>query len=261
MEPLIQIEDAVVVREGRKLVGPVSLRVERGQRWVVLGPNGGGKSTLMRIAALDLHPTEGVVRVLGRQLGKVDIRDLRSRIGVSSASLVDQLRGRLTAEEVVKCGRYAALEPWWHTYTADDATRAQGLLAQVGLDGYGARTFATLSSGERQRTLLARTLMAGPDVLILDEPTAGLDLGGREALVGALDGLAADGPASVFVTHHVEDIPATTTHLLAVAAGEAVAAGPIESVLTAELLSELFGLPVALERRGGRWGARAQSPA
>ncbi|MEM7271694.1 MAG: ATP-binding cassette domain-containing protein [Actinomycetota bacterium] len=261
MDPLIELEGVVVVLDGNKLLGPVSFRVDPDQRWVVLGPNGGGKSTLMRIAGLALHPTDGVVRVLGQQLGKVDIRDLRARVGVSSAALVDQLRGRLTAEEIVRCGRFAALEPWWHTYRPEDTDRAELLLRQVGLDGYGARTFATLSSGERQRTLLARTLMAEPEVLILDEPTAGLDLGGREALVDALDGLAAGGPSSIFVTHHVEDIPRRTTHLLAIADGQAVASGPIEDVLTAGLLSELFGLAIDLDRRDGRWSARAQGPA
>lgn len=258
-QPLIELIDVAVVLDGRKILGPLSLRVAPGQRWVVLGPNGGGKSTLMRVASLAQHPSDGIVRLLGNQLGKVDIRQLRSRVGVSSASLVDQLRGRLTAEEIVRCGRYAALEPWWHTYTAEDTERAEQLLAQVGLAGYGDRTFATLSSGERQRALLARTLMADPDVLVLDEPTAGLDLGGREALVAALDGLAADGgPSTIFVTHHVEDIPRTTTHLLAIADGQAVAMGKIDEVLSASLLSELFGLEVSLDRAGGRWSARAQ---
>ncbi|MEM9654166.1 MAG: ATP-binding cassette domain-containing protein [Actinomycetota bacterium] len=261
-QPIIELVDVAVVLDGRKILGPLSFRAKPGERWVVLGPNGGGKSTLMRVASLAQHPSEGTVRVLGHELGRVDIRELRARVGVSSASLVDQLRGRLTAEEVVRCGRFAALEPWWHTYTPQDTARAQSLLAQVGLDGYGDRTFGTLSSGERQRALLARTLMADPDVLILDEPTAGLDLGGREALIAALDTLAAtDGPSTIFVTHHVEDIPRSTTHLLAIAAGRPVAMGPIDDVLSAPLLSELFGVAVRLERTGGRWSARAQEDA
>ena len=216
-EPVIDLQGIVVVQDGHKVLGPLSWRVAAGEHWVVIGPNGGGKSTLLRVASLGQHPTEGVVRVLGHQLGRVDIRQLRARVGVSSASLVDQLRGRLTANEIVRCGLHAALEPWWHHYDDADLARADRLLALVGLDGHGGRSFATLSSGERQRTLLARTLMAQPDVLLLDEPTAGLDLGGREALVGALDAIAADdGPATVFVTHHVEDIPPSTTHLLAI---------------------------------------------
>lgn len=258
-QAVIELTDVAVVHEGHKLVGPLSWQIERDQHWVVVGPNGGGKSTLMRVASLAQHPSQGSVRLLGNELGKVDIRHLRSRIGVSSASLVDQLRGRLTAAEIVKCGLYAALEPWWHTYTDADESRACELLAQIGLEGYGPRTFATLSSGERQRALLARTLMADPDVLMLDEPTAGLDLGGRESLVAALDSIASsNGPATVFVTHHVEDIPTSTTHLLAIADGQQLAAGPIDEVLSAELLSEMFGIPVSLKRHQGRFSARAE---
>jgi iron complex transport system ATP-binding protein len=256
--PLIDLRDVTVLADGRKILGPLSWRVEADEHWVILGPNGGGKSTLMAVASLGRHPSEGSVRVLGHELGRVDVRDLRSRVGVASAALVDQLRGRLTAAEVVKCGLHAALEPWWHTYTAAEAERAGELLARVGLAGYDDRTLATLSTGERQRTLLARTLMADPDLVLLDEPTAGLDLGGREALVAALDGVAADGrPATVFVTHHVEDIPRSTTHLLALHEGRPMAAGPVDEVLTAELLGAMFGIEVELGRRDGRWSARA----
>lgn len=257
-DALIALSEVTVVSDGRTILGPVSWRIEPGEHWVVLGPNGSGKSTLMAVASLGRHPSSGRVHLLGHELGRVDLRALRARVGVSSASLVDQLRGRLTAAEVVMCGLYAALEPWWHTYDDAAAKRAAELLARVGLAGYEDRTLATLSSGERQRTLLARTLMAEPDVVVLDEPTAGLDLGGREGLVTALDGIAADaGPATVFVTHHVEDIPPSTTHLLALAAGRAVAVGPVDEVLSAELLSRVFGIGVDLERRDGRWSARA----
>ncbi len=257
--PTLELDDVGVTIDGRAVLAGVTWRIEPGQHWAVLGPNGGGKSTLLRVAGLALHPTVGRVRVLGQELGRVDIRPLKARLGVSSAALVDQLRGRLTAEEVVRCGRYAALEPWWHTYTDDDTARALDLLGRVGLDGYGARTFATLSSGERQRALLARALMPDPALVLLDEPTAGLDFGGREELVGALEALAHDpaAPPSVLVTHRVEDLPATTTHLLAVAAGRAVAAGPAAETLTGDLLSEVFGLEVVVERSAGRWSARA----
>lgn len=258
IEPVVDLADVAVIMDGRKILGPLSWRIQADEHWVVLGPNGGGKSTLLRIASLAQHPSDGVVRVLGHELGKVDIRHLRARIGVSSASLVDQLRGRLTAEEIVRCGLYAALEPWWHQYRPEDTARAEQLLAQVGLAGYGDRSFATLSSGERQRTLLARTLMSDPDVILLDEPTAGLDLGGRESLVAALDAIAdSDGPATVFVTHHVEDIPPSTTHLMAIAEGRPAAMGPVDEVLSASLLSEIFELPVSLSNRNGRWSARA----
>ncbi|MEL7157957.1 MAG: ATP-binding cassette domain-containing protein [Actinomycetota bacterium] len=258
-EPVLDLDDVGVTIDGRVVLSGVSWRVEAAQHWVVLGPNGGGKSTLLRVAGLALHPSVGSVRILGQELGRVDIRPLKARLGVSSASLVDQLRGRLTAEEVVRCGRFAALEPWWHQYEAADTARAEDLLAQVGLKNYGERTFATLSSGERQRVLLARALMPQPALVLLDEPTAGLDFGGREELVGALQGLAGDpaAPPSVLVTHRVEDIPATSTHLLAVREGRILAAGPIEGTLTGELLSALFGLPVEVDRQHGRWSARA----
>ena len=159
----------------------------------------------------------------------------------------------------MRCGRFGALEPWWHTYTEADTERAETLLARMGLGGYGSRRFTTLSSGERQRVLLARTLMPDPDLVLLDEPTAGLDFGGREELVVALEALAADldAPPSVLVTHRVEDLPRTTTHLAAVRDGRLVAAGPIDSVLTADLLTAVFDLPVELSRHGGRWAARA----
>lgn len=257
--PLVALSDITVVTDGRRILGPISWRIEVGEHWVVLGPNGSGKSTLMGVASLGRHPSTGRVHLLGHELGRVDLRSLRSRVGVSSASLVDQLRGRLTAAEVVMCGLHAALEPWWHQYDEADADRAGRLLSQLGLDGYDERTLATLSSGERQRTLLARTLMAEPEIVVLDEPTAGLDLGGREGLVTALDAIAAsDGPATVFVTHHVEDIPPSTTHLLALADGRTVASGAVDEVLSAELLGQLFGIPVDLDRRHGRWSARAR---
>lgn len=258
-EPVLALDSIGVTIDGRTVLDDVSWHIAPGQHWVVLGPNGGGKSTLVRVAGLALHPTRGRVRVLGQELGRVDIRPLKARLGVSSASLVDQLRGRLTAEEIVRCGRFAALEPWWHTYDEADTTRAETLLAQVGLKGYADRTFGTLSSGERQRVLLARALMPDPALVLLDEPTAGLDFGGREELVAALQALAADddSPPSVLVTHRVEDIPTTSTHLLAVADGRVVAAGPIADTLTGPTLSTLFGLPVAVDHLGGRWSARA----
>lgn len=258
-EPVLLLDDVSVTIDGRRILDRVSWQVEPGQHWVILGPNGGGKSTLLRVASLARHPSEGRVTVLGHELGRVDIRPLKSRIGVSSAALADQLRERLTAEEVVRCGRYAALEPWWHHYEPADTERANELLSQVGLARAGDRSFGTLSSGERQRVLLARSMMNEPDLVLLDEPTAGLDLAGRESLIAALDAIAGgDGPATALVTHHVEDIPVTTTHLLAVAGGRVIGAGPVASVLTEELLADLFGMEVGLSRSGGRWSARAR---
>ncbi len=255
---LIELRSVTVVVDGATTLGPLSWQIEPDQRWVVLGPNGSGKSTLLRLCSLAQHPTAGSVHVFGKQLGRVDIRALKSRIGISSSGLADQLRPRLTAEEIVRCGKFAALEPWWHSYDEADSERARRLLADVGLAEFGPRSFATLSSGERQRTLLARSLMAEPDVVVLDEPTAGLDFSGRETLLAALDSVAAaGGPPVLLVTHHVEDIPASTTHLLALDAGKVRAAGPIGEVLTSALLGELFRMDVTLKQHGSRWSARA----
>lgn len=256
-DPVLSLQAVVVVRDGRKILGPITWQVDTGDRWVVLGPNGGGKSTLVAVAATTTHPTEGRVRLLGHELARTDARTLRSRVGLASAGLVDQLRPLLTAVEVVQCGLYGALEPWWHHYDDNDRRRAESLLADVGLVGFGQRTFGSLSSGERQRVLLARTLVSRPALVILDEPNAGLDIDGRESLIQALDVLADTGPASVLVTHHVEDIPPSTTHLLVLADGRAMASGPIDRTLTGELLSEVFGLRVALHRKNGRYAAQA----
>ncbi len=253
------LDDVGVTIDGRTVLTGVTFEVGAGEHWAVLGPNGGGKSTLIRLASLQLHPSVGTLRIFGEKLGRVDVRPLRARIGVSSASLVDQLRGSLTAEEIVRCGRFGALEPWWHSYDDGDTSRAEDLLARLGLGGFGARRFSTLSSGERQRVLLARTLMPAPELILLDEPTAGLDFGGREELVTALQDLAADpsSPPSILVTHRVEDLPATTTHVAAVRGGRMVAAGPIDETLTADLLGDVFGLAVSLSRNGSRWAAHA----
>ena len=256
--PVLELAGITVVIEGSKILGPLDWAVKPGERWVVIGPNGGGKSTLVRVASMALHPTEGTVRVLDGELGRTDLRQLRSRVGWASAALLDQLRPQLTANEIVRCGIHGALEPWWHRYSDEECERADALLDRMGLSGFGSRRLSGLSSGERQRTLLARTLVNDPEVLLLDEPNAGLDMGGREALVAALDDLALDGPPTVLVTHHVEDIPPSTTHILALADGVVRASGPIADMLDQDLISDLFELPVELWRTDGRWGARAR---
>lgn len=257
--PLLTLTDASVVIDRRTVLHQLSWEIEVDQHWVIVGPNGSGKSTLVRLAGLQLHPSAGSLHLLGHELGRVDVRPLRAKIGLASAGLASQLRGRLTAEEIVRCGRTGALEPWWHTYTDADTTAALNALGRVGLDGFSERTFATLSSGERQRVLMARALVNEPALLLLDEPTAGLDLGGREQLVATLMGLAETGPSTVLVTHHVEDIPPTSTHVLAINDGRVVARGPIGPTLTAEVMSETFSMPIELSRTDGRYTARAQS--
>ena len=259
--PALDLEDVSFVRDGRVIIGKVTLRVEREERWLVLGANGSGKTTLVRIAALYEHPTSGTVRVLGEQLGRTDVRVLRRRVGYASAALTAQLRPELRALDVVRTARHAALEPWWHTYDAEDDARALTCLARLGVAHLADRSLGTLSSGEQQRVVLARTPMNDPAVVLLDEPSARLDLAGREQLVATLGELARDpsAPPSVLVTHHVDEVPIGTTHALLLRAGEAIAQGPIDDVLDAEALSACFGLPLALERRAdGRLSAWAR---
>jgi iron complex transport system ATP-binding protein len=257
--PAIRLVGVTVVRDGRAILDGVDWTVRAGERWAVLGPNGSGKTTLLRIASLYLHPTAGTVEVLGARLGRIDVRGHRTRIGLVSPAFADLLRADVTALDVVMTAREAALETWWHCYGDDDRAAARALLARTGAETLAGRTFGTLSSGERQRVLLARSLWGDPGVVLLDEPTAGLDLGAREDLVGRLAGLAADPatPPTVLVTHHVEEIPAGFTHALLLRDGRVVARGPIGDVLDAEPLSATFGLPLVVDSRDGRYAARA----
>ena len=258
--PVLDLEDVSLVRDGRALLDHVSWTVRAGERWVVLGRNGCGKTTLMRIASLYLHPSSGTVAVLGQTLGRTDVRTLRTRVGVASAAFADKLRPDLPARDVVMTAKHAALEPWWHTYDDADRARADELLDRMGVGATAPRAFGTLSSGERQRVQLARTLMTDPGLLLLDEPTAGLDLGGREEFVAAMGDLAADpaSPPIVLVTHHVEEIPRAFTHALLLRAARVQLAGPLDEVIDEESLSACFGLPLVLSRDAGRWSARAR---
>ncbi|HET9071525.1 MAG TPA: ATP-binding cassette domain-containing protein [Acidimicrobiales bacterium] len=246
-------------RVSTPILQQVAFTVEAGERWAVLGPNGSGKTTLLELASGYLHPTRGTVEVLGERLGRTDVRALRPRVGLVSASVAKMLQPGLTGTEVVMSAAHGALEPWWHRYDDRDRARARALLEAAGFGHTAERPFGVLSEGERQQVLLARTLMAEPDLLLLDEPAAGLDLGGRERLVARLASLAGDpaAPPIVLVTHHVEEIPGGFDHALLLRAGEVVAAGPIAEALRAETLSATFGLRLALDRSDGRWSCRA----
>ncbi len=255
---VLEFQGVRVRRGATTLLGPLDWTVRAGERWVIVGPNGSGKTTLLQVASTYLWPSEGQVAVLGERLRSTDARELRRRIGYASPALAEALPPSLTALEVVITARHAALGPWWHEYGAGDRERASALLERLGCGPLASRVFGTLSSGERQRVQIARALMPGPAVLLLDEPAAALDLGAREALIERLEGLAGDLSlaAIVLVTHHVEEIPAPFTHALVLAAGQAVVGGPIETALSGEALGRAFGLPLVLERRDGRLTAR-----
>ena len=256
---VLRLTDVGIRREGRWILDGVDWTIEPGQRWAIVGPNGSGKTTLLRVAATYLWPSRGTVEVLGARIGAVDARELRLRIGFVSAALAGELDPRLTALDVVMSARHAALAPWWAAYDADVIAAAGTALDRMGVAALADRPFATLSSGERQRALIARTLMTEPELVLLDEPAAGLDLGAREALVGRIATLADDPDlrAMALVTHHVEEIPTGFGHALVLAAGRVVAAGPIGTTLTGPTLSSAFGLPLAIERVEGRYTARA----
>lgn len=261
--PVLELRDIVLRRGGRTLLDAVELLVAAGERWLLLGANGSGKTSLLRIAALYEHPTSGQVRVAGHQLGHVDVREVRRQIGFVSAAMIDQLRPDLDVLDVVMTAKHAALEPWWHHYDDADRRRARTCLGQLGLGDFAGRVFGTLSSGERTRALIARSLMNEPAVLLLDEPTSGLDLAGREELLASLDALAAepDAPPFVLVTHHLEDVPTSVTHGLVLADGRAIASGPVDDTITEQFVSQAFGLPVRIERRAnGRFSAWTERP-
>jgi iron complex transport system ATP-binding protein len=248
-----------VVRDRATLLADVDWTVSEGERWAVLGPNGAGKTTLMQVASASLFPSRGDVELLGETFGSVDLSELRTRVGISSAALGDRIPPHERAIDVVVTASYGVLGRWQETYDVADTERAADLLARVGLRAFADRRFGTLSEGERKRVMLARALMTDPELLLLDEPAAGLDLGAREALLRLLARLASDpgSPPTVLVTHHPEEIPVGTTHALLLARGRTVAAGPIRDVLTDGLLSRTFGLPLVVEERQGRYAARA----
>jgi iron complex transport system ATP-binding protein len=249
------------IRDERLILAPLDWQVAADERWLVLGANGSGKTTLIRISAMYEHPSSGEVTVLGERLGHTDVRVLRRRIGYSSAAIASQIRPELSCADVVMTAKFAALEPWWHRYDDVDRARAVTCLDRMRVGDFADRSLGTLSSGEQQRVLLARTLMTDPGLLLLDEPSARLDLGGREQLVAALAEITTDPDASplVLVTHHLDEVPEGMTHVLMLRQGEVVARGPIDDTLTAAALSECFEMPLRLERRDdGRWSAWAQ---
>ncbi len=260
MVAVVDLAGVSIVRGGSTLLDDITVQIDETDRWVVIGPNGAGKTTLLQVLGAQIHPTGGVAGLLGEVLGTVDVFELRPRIGITSAALAERIPRSERVHDVVVSASYAVLGRWREDYDELDHQRADELLDQLGIGGLVDRTFGTLSEGERKRVQIARALMTDPELLLLDEPAAGLDLAGREALVRTLSDLAQDAyaPATVLVTHHVEEIPVGITHALLLKGGRLVAAGPVDDTLTAENLSATFDLPLELSRTDGRWAARAR---
>jgi iron complex transport system ATP-binding protein len=255
---VVALEGVGVIREGRRLLDGVDWVVHSHERWVVLGPNGAGKTTMLQVASTYLTPSRGTVRVLGHTRGRFDVRALREHIGYAGAGPASLVRPHLPALEIVVTGRHAAfVDSRWHDYSDGDWQHAGANLERLGAGRLADRTFGTLSAGEKQRVLIARSLMTDPALLLLDEATTGLDLGAREELVASLGDLAADpySPAVALVTHHVEEIPEGFTHIIMLGAGRVVASGEIEPTLSANSLTTCFGVPLRLERHRGRYRA------
>ena len=258
---IIELSGVSVRRGGRTILGPLDWAVRPGERWVVLGANGSGKSTLLSIADMSLWPTTGRVEVLGERYGRIDVREHRRRIGLSGSAVEASFRADLTPVDLIMTARHAATEPWWHEYSDADRSRAHDLAVRFGLAGVLGHPFGTLSAGERRRTSIARALMTDPELLLLDEPTASLDLGARETLLRDLAGLAGEPTpvGIVLVSHHVEEIPPGFGHGLILREGSVVASGPLEEVLTDKVFSAAYGLPINVEHHDGRASARLRS--
>jgi iron complex transport system ATP-binding protein len=258
MPAAFELSKVSVVRPGKVLLENISWAVEEGERWVVLGPNGAGKTTLMQIISAAMHPTKGKVRILGNKLGKVDVFELRTRIGHTSTAVAERIPASESVGNTIVSAAHAVLGRWQEEYDEEDYRRATLMMGEMGITALANRTFGTLSEGERKRVLIARALMTDPELLLLDEPAAGLDLGAREDLIASLESLAHadDAPVLVMVSHHVEEIPVGFTHVLMLRDGKVVAQGPIEPTLTSETLSATFGSRIQLQHEGGRYTAR-----
>jgi iron complex transport system ATP-binding protein len=258
-DEVLKLRGVSVRRETSLLLRNVDWTAHEHERWIVIGPNGAGKTTLLQVAGTLVHPTEGTVEVLGERLGEVDVFELRPRIGLTSASIAERVPNGEKVIDLVLTASYAILGRWKEEYESADVTRAVELLDALGCAHLIRRRFATLSEGERKRVQIARALMPDPELLLLDEPAAGLDLGGREDLLRRLSTLAQNpkAPMIVLVTHHVEEVPDGFTHAMLLRRGAVLAAGPIEEVFTARNLSRCFGVPLQIERHEKRWRAWA----
>ncbi|HEV7742660.1 MAG TPA: ABC transporter ATP-binding protein [Pseudolysinimonas sp.] len=262
MVAVLEFSNVSVVRDRNRILDSLTWTVESDQRWVVLGPNGAGKTTLLQVASATIHPSSGTARLLGESLGKSDVFELRPRIGFASTALAKRIPGNEAVLDVVMTAAYSVTGRWVEQYEEVDQARARRVLREWKLEHLEERLFGTLSDGEQKRVQIARAVMTDPEMLLLDEPAASLDLGAREELLQLLGGYAAsaESPAMVMVTHHVEEIPPGFTHAMLLADGAMKAAGPIAEVLTGENLSDTFGLELVVSTsEHGRYAARAAS--
>ncbi len=259
MAHVATLDDVLVTRSGREILGPISINISEGERWVILGPNGAGKSTLLKLLSTEMFPSKGEVTLLGHKLGKVDVFDLRTRIGVCASMKHEQIPLDESVKDVVLTAAYAVLGRWQEAYDLWDESRAAALLTTFGVRELGERLYGTLSDGERKRVQIARSLMIDPELLLLDEPTAGLDLGGREDLLSRFAAFANDpaAPVSIMVTHHIEEIPAGTTHALLLNSGKVAISGKVAEVITSANISAIFGIEIQVTSANGRFFARA----
>ena len=258
-ENILRLSEVNLTRNGNSLLAGINFEVLSGENWVILGPNGSGKTSLLRIASMFEHPSSGTVTLLEHTLGLSDIRKIRHLVGFTGHGISQLLRLDLIAEDVVMTAKYGALEPWWHTYSEQDKLKAHSHMEVLGVYHLAKQRFGTLSTGEKQRVLLARSLMSDPKLLLLDEPASGLDLPGREELMKSLSSLVSDykSPPVVMVTHHVEEIPEGFSHILFLKEGLAMESGPIAENLNSENLSKCFGIDLEVREFKGRWSAQS----
>lgn len=259
-EFVLELRDVTVRRGERVILGPLTFAIRPDERWVILGPNGAGKSTLLQILATRIFPTSGAALLLEKEMGKCDLSELRTQIGICGALISEDIPADEVVRDVVLTAAYAILGRWNEAYDLWDESRAVALLTTFGVRDLADRKYGTLSEGERKRVQISRALMADPELLLLDEPAAGLDLAGREDLLKRFSIFANDplAPASILVTHHIEEIPTGTTHALILKDGKVAVSGPIDQVITSEHISAIFELPITVVREGQRYFARSQ---